>query len=360
MSVKGMRWENMNHSEEPLWSAIVGARSSKAIGPIPEFLAKKSAEQAPKTLAWYQEALGQLWTFLEERELTTLGDFSEHNVNLFRVYLRQRGASANTIANRLRAIKAFARWMVQRGWTERNVLEHLNAPQSMKPEFDLIPDDVRSRLFGLYPNDTFLGSRNLAILAVLSDTGLRREEVAHLLLGNFDMDAQVLKVYSDKTEEWRYVPLTDELIATVRNYLRWRVRYFAQSARHRFHGNDVERERRPRKQVEELLFVAQAGGPLSPQEVGQILYRASKRLGVRVHPHLFRHDWITRKALDGESPSLVKRWAGHKTYMMTDYYFGVAEGMLGAIKPKRSVLAGVTLPGANKRKGGRPAKSGAT
>jgi len=41
---------------------------------------------------------------------------------------------------------------------------------------------------------------------------------------------------------------------------------------------------------------------------------------------------------------------------MTDYYFGVAEGMLGAIKPKRSVLSTITVPGGIRRKGGRPAK----
>jgi integrase len=77
-------------------------------------------------------------------------------------------------------------------------------------------------------------------------------------------------------------------------------------------------------------------------------------VGYRVHPHLFRHDWITRGALDRESPSIVKRWAGHRSYAMTDYYFGLAEDRLGAIKPKRSVLAALPLVGIRKR--GRPPK----
>jgi len=49
--------------------------------------------------------------------------------------------------------------------------------QSTKPHFDLIPDVVLSQLFGLYAPDTFLGARNLAML---SDTGLRREEVVNV------------------------------------------------------------------------------------------------------------------------------------------------------------------------------------
>jgi integrase len=97
------------------------------------------------------------------------------------------------------------------------------------------------------------------------------------------------------------------------------------------------------------------GRGISPHGLAEIIERASKKIGHRVHAHLFRHDWITRKALDGESPSVVKRWPGHKSYLMTDYYFGLADDLLGAIKPKRSVLATLTLPGIRKR--GRPPKA---
>ncbi|MBI4493983.1 MAG: site-specific integrase [Chloroflexi bacterium] len=247
--------------------------------------------------------------------------------------------------------------MADKGWTDGNALKDLRAPQSTKPHFDLIPDQVRAKLFELFPQDTYLGSRNLAILAILSDTGLRREEVANLLHKNVDLDAQVLKVYSDKTEEWRYVPLTDEAVALVRNHLKWRERYFAQVARPRLHGDQNHRRREARSVRSDGLFLTPDGRSLSPHGVGLILERASKKVGYRIHAHLFRHDWITRKALDGESPSVVKRWAGHKSYAMTDYYFGLAEEMLGAIKPKKSVLASLALPGIRRR--GRPPKAAA-
>src|SRR5438045_244117 len=44
----------------------------------------------------------------------------------------------------------------------------------------------------------------------------------------------------------------------------------------------------------------------------------------------------TEQALDGENPSLVRRWAGHRSYEMTDYYFGLAAAQLGAITPQPS------------------------
>jgi integrase len=86
---------------------------------------------------------------------------------------------------------------------------------------------------------------------------------------------------------------------------------------------------------------------------------ARQGITLRIHPHLFRHNFLTEKALDGENPSIVRRWAGHKNYQMTDYYFGLAEAKLAAIKPKQSTLAGIELLQAKNRRGqtagrGRP------
>ena len=69
---------------------------------------------------------------------------------------------------------------------------------------------------------------------------------------------------------------------------------------------------------------------------------AKQGISVRIHPHLFRHNFLTEKALDGENPSIVRRWAGHKSYEMTDYYFGLADQKMAAIRPKRSSLAGIS------------------
>ena len=111
---KPLRWQELDHSREPLLQYIVGRSSTQTTGPIPEFLAKKAAERAPKTYEWYRDSLTQLWEFLEERGLTQVGQFDEHAVNLFRVHLRSKALSDNTISNRLRAIRALGRWMASK------------------------------------------------------------------------------------------------------------------------------------------------------------------------------------------------------------------------------------------------------
>jgi hypothetical protein len=109
MAVRRLRWQDMDHSEEPLISQIVTRNRTQEVGTIPEFLAKKKAEEAEKTQKQYVESLGQLVAFLETFGLTTVGDLSAHAVQLFRIHLGVRGLAENTIVNRLRAARGLQR-----------------------------------------------------------------------------------------------------------------------------------------------------------------------------------------------------------------------------------------------------------
>lgn len=351
-----IRWQDMDHSDEPLLSLDVQRSQTKTSGPLPEFLARKTAEQAPRTAQWYEEALGQFWAFLEASGRVTCGDFTVATINDFRASLKKRRLSDNTVSNRLRAVRAFGKWMVEEGWISPNQIKGLKVPQPSQPHFDLISDEDRSALFALYNPDTFLGSRAIALYAVLSDTGVRREELVSIQLKDVDLEAGVLRVYSSKTSAWRHIPLTDETIYLIRNYQKWRELYFQKLSRRRKNKEDDGARKKVKRAVDHtLLFVTWKGTPMVPQELNNILARANRRSGGKIHPHLFRHDWLTRKALDGENPSIVRRWAGHKSFEMTDYYFGLADEMLGAIKPKSSVLSNIPLPGRRGR--GRPPKA---
>ena len=94
---------------------------------------------------------------------------------------------------------------------------------------------------------------------------------------------------------------------------------------------------------------------MSPKELNQILGRASKKLGYRVHAHLFRHDWATACVLAGDSPPLIQRWAGWRSMDMLTYYVALGEEMVGAIQPKHSQLSTIAVPGRRGR--GRPPKA---
>ena len=106
----------------------------------------------------------------------------------------------------------------------------------------------------------------------------------------------------------------------------------------------------------DCFLISQSGAQMQGESVASVLDRLCARLrqqgfeSAHLHAHLFRHDYITRKALDGENPSILKRWAGHRTFAMTDRYFGIADSKLAAVRTKHSVLEGI-VPLPQKRRG---------
>jgi integrase/recombinase XerD len=269
--------------------------------------------------------------------------------------------AAGTIRDRVRRLKTWTRWMRKRGWTERDRWEDVATPPAEPAEFDLIDPELRRAAFAQFDPRTFLGARNRAILALLSDCGVRREELCLIKDADVNLEDLQVRVYAPKTRQarWRLVPFSEETSAVLATYRRLRERYLARASRRRVvPGDDGRRAKSIRRLQTDCFLISQAGGQLQGDSVASMLDRLRARLrrlgfeDVRLHAHLFRHDYITRKALDGENPSVLKRWVGHRTFAMTDRYFGVAATKLAAVRPKRSVLEGIVpLP---QRRRGRP------
>ena len=345
----------MDHDDELLLEQVVTPKRAEERGPIPEFLAKKRAEQRGQTPAAYRTALLRFHDFLGEE--ATVGDLTELAGHRYREHLRELGLAQNTIATYFKCLKAFTRWMAKKGWTERDRFADVKQPAFVRPKFDTLSSEQKQAILSACSPNTFLGARNLAILCVFLDTGVRREELVHLQEERVHLTEGYIEVYSAKTDEWRVIPLSTEAVAVCHNYLKWRTKLLASPVRHRAVAGDSSRRRKaPRTLRAETFFCAANGEPMTDNAVGLMVRRLRDRLAaagvsVPIHPHLFRHNFLTEKAIDGENPSMVRRWAGHRKYEMTDYYFGLAEAKLAAIRPKQSTLAGLSvLP----KKGGRP------
>jgi integrase/recombinase XerD len=344
-------WSEMDHDHELLREEVVMASRTEVRGPIPEFLAKKRAEQARGTALAYEVAFGVFERFCDERGILTIGQIAEPLAHAFIDAERARGMAEGTIRDRVQRLKTWTRWMRRRGWTERDRWEEVATPRADPGDFDLIDADLRRAAFAEFDPRTFLGARNRAILALLSDCGVRRDELCLIKDEDVNLEELQVRVYAPKTRQtrWRLVPFSEETALVLANYTRVRDRYLARPARKRAQqGDSGPRSKVGRSLGTDCFFINQSGGQLQGESVASILERLQARLQQKkgfeqaeLHAHLFRHDYITRKALDGENPSVLKRWAGHRTFAMTDRYFGIAESKLAAVRPKRSVLEGI-------------------
>ena len=294
----------MDHDHELLYEEVVRRSSTQYRGPIAEFLAKKMAEQKRKTFLGYRTELLRLSRFLGED--ATVGDLDESAGHRYLSYLKEQSLSENSIATAFRCLKAFTRWLAKKGWTERDRFEDVKRPQFIRPKFDTLSLEEKQAIVGAYNPDTFLGARNLAILCLFLDTGIRLEELVHLREEQVLLEKGYIEVYSRKTDAWRIVPVSPETVAICQNYLKWRRKFLEAPIRHRAAPDDVNHRVKSRRQLNtDTFFCAWNGAPLTENGVGHMVRRLRSKLAetgqvIRLHPHLFRHNFLTEKALDGE------------------------------------------------------------
>ncbi|HEY0605721.1 MAG TPA: tyrosine-type recombinase/integrase, partial [Herpetosiphonaceae bacterium] len=136
---------------------------------------------------------------------------------------RNDGAKPATLHRALASLRAFFSWAQQQGLITHNPTADLHdlplhdiAPRSVPPP----TLDWLLRAIGAQDATTRL--RDLALLALLSDCGLRAQEAADVQLRDLDLDGAMLTVRSGKERHARRVPLTAGVVRTFRDYLKVR------------------------------------------------------------------------------------------------------------------------------------------
>ncbi|MBM4226065.1 MAG: integrase, partial [Gammaproteobacteria bacterium] len=139
------------------------------------------------------------------------------------------------------------------------------------------------------------GAKNLyhrALLATMYATGARRAELCQLKVEDIDGKRGVIHIRGGKCSKDRDVPLSPNLLETLRAYYRW-------------------------MQPETYLFPGTVNGnradkPITAKVVWEACMEAAKRAGItkRVNPHLLRHSFATHLMENGADLLTVKTLLG--------------------------------------------------
>lgn len=173
--------------------------------------------------------------------------------------------------------------------------------------------------------------RDLALLTLLSECGLRSQEAADIELRDLDLAGATLTVRSGKGRKPRRIPLTDSAIRRLRDYLAVRCPTGApELGSHTereslLHGRTITKVGQPwepgftpvamRKRLAALgtataaQVVGQAARESSLQRVAE-LHELARKLS-QVSPHQLRHGLAYRLLRNGESPAYLQKILGH-------------------------------------------------
>jgi integrase/recombinase XerD len=149
--------------------------------------------------------------------------------------------------------------------------------------------------------NTIEGVRDRAMLELLYATGLRVSELTALVQRDFDLERGLLTCRG-KGSKQRYIPIGRSAVFWLQEYGKVRNTFEK--------GVSVK-----------YFFIRVGGGPLTRQQVWELLKRYTVKLGLeKVSPHSLRHSFATHLIQNGADSRSVQALLGHSDLATTQIY----------------------------------------
>jgi site-specific recombinase XerD len=252
-------------------------------------LALRAARKAERTQRLYIGGLRAFAAFLESRGMPT--DPTAVTGEHVREFLVDQGERLSPATARARHayLSVFFNWLVQEGELRESPMRRIKPPALDERMPDILSDDHYMKLLRACAGTHLTERRDLAMIRLLEETGMRRAECAGLRLEDVDLDEMTATVMG-KGRRIRTVPFTAETALALSRYLRER--------------NRTRWAKRPE------LWIGHVG-PITPNAIGEMLERRSKQAGIpRAHPHALRHRFADRWKRDGGSEDALMSLGG--------------------------------------------------
>ena len=263
------------------------------------------------TVRNYVSDVRQYLRYLGEREQSCRPEAADDYVIrgfLSSRFERNRKAS---LARKLSALRCFYRFLLLEGKVASNPAALLAMPkrEQMLPNF-LSVDDV-FRVLDASGGDSFIRTRDRAMLELLYGSGLRVSELVGLSLKDVNVDLQVLRVWGKGRKE-RIVPFGDKAGQALAKYL-VRREEFLRGGRTKESGQ---------RNSAGPLFLNRSGGRLTARSVARRLdgYVRGLRLPREASPHALRHSFATHLLDSGADLRTIQELLGHASLASTQRY----------------------------------------
>lgn len=234
--------------------------------------------KADRTLVLYGQSITYFSQWLVEQGLPAdLTSLTRENVRGWIDSLRSRGLTDGTIQTRWRGLRRFVLWLKAEDIIDADPLAGIKVEKPEAPPVAVFSDEELAALIKACEGRNFVDRRDMAIVRLLIDCGLRVSELTGITTGDLDMAEGSVKVVG-KGRRTRTAHFGDKTALALDRYKRVRSEHPHSSSPAWFLG---ERGAFTPDGVRERLKVRAVKAGLDPAEI---------------HPHRFRHtnahDWL--------------------------------------------------------------------
>jgi site-specific recombinase XerD len=245
--------------------------------------------------------LGEFARWCEKRDVSSPRQLTRDLIQEFLVERKRAGLSQNTIAVKAGSIRAFLKYLVDRGYIAK--APHVEKP---RPRFGLprvLSVEQIGAMLAACDDGQMLGFRDRALIEFLYGTASRCGEASQLEMADLDLVRGVARV-KGKGDIDREVLLTRPAVDALRTY--------------------VERYRFPKKVPfhQRAVFISQRGVRMTRGVIFEAVRRRARMAGLEgpVHPHQLRHSMATHLLERGADLRTVQELLGHSSILSTAIY----------------------------------------
>ncbi|HHW58993.1 MAG: tyrosine-type recombinase/integrase [Bacteroidales bacterium] len=260
------------------------------------------------TISSYRIDLYQFDEFIKNTFDIDILEVNRIHVNDWIMNLSQSGLKASTINRKIVSLSSFYNYLLNKEIISKNPIKNISKPKiPMRiPQYiklkDLSPYDFENTNKSEIKND-YEAIRNILIIEMLYQTGIRRSELINLKNEDIDLNRKTIKILGKRNKE-RYVPFTNNLKKIIIEYL---------DIKNIFFNN---------KEVDDKFFLLNSGKKLYDKFVYRTVnnYLSSINYISQKSPHILRHTFATHLLHEGADLNAIKELLGHSSLASTQIY----------------------------------------
>lgn len=216
--------------------------------------------------------------------------------------MMDKGNNATSINRRLSALRSFYRFAFARELVDKDPVHGVTGPKKGRPLPQFLKENEMDRLLDAESwTESFEDVRDRTIIMTFYETGIRLSELTGLDDSMVDFSNRQLKV-TGKRNKQRVIPFGEELLATLRDYMKCR-------------NEEVNLQ-------SEALFVIAKGQRMTSSQVREGVKRNLSKVCTlkKRTPHVLRHTFATAMLNNKAGIESVKKLLGHESLSTTEIY----------------------------------------
>jgi integrase/recombinase XerD len=261
------------------------------------------------TMMSYARDISEYLEYIEKiPEIRTMEQVRIMHLQNYLTRLRRKQLSSSSITRKISSIRSFHNYLLREREIKENIMVDIAKPKTAKTLPMVLNQDEIARLFAAAEGkEKDLDYRNIAMLELAYGSGLRVSELVGLNIADLHLGQGLVNITGKGSKE-RIVPLSEEAVVALRNYL-----------------GTFRMKIKPKDR--EAVFVNRLGSRISRVGFYKIIQSLAEKAKIDkpISPHTLRHSFATHLIENGADLRVVQDLLGHEDILTTELYTHISK-----------------------------------